>query len=815
MSRKPLLAVVAASLIPGAIVITPAAAVEPTAAEQAFLREVQPFFEAHCVRCHNDQRQRGNFRIDTLSHDVGGGPSVHQWVEVMEKISSGEMPPPEEDVLPTADEADDVVAWLAARVKEGEAARLAQREPVSLLRLSREEYGNTVADLLGVNINVADPGGLSEDPEWHGFERIGSVMSLSASHIEKYFAIAEAILDEAYPESPPEPVVSRKRALDLRGGPNQHEIAALEEQGLADKVRVDLWPGHQLQGGRPGPAHNMTRTAGDYRVRIQVSGLRPPGGRAPRLTFYVDRIDRMLFEQDIIASEDEPVVVEFTAHLPPGNHSYRVSNDVPGPSILPRSGRAGREPFFSLAEGRIPWQLKLTDEEGVPLYPFLIIDWIEWEGPMITDEQRRLRSRFLPAGETLEAARESLAHFARKAFRRDVGEQEIDRYLDLVEAELAAGEEFLPAYKTAMLAILCSVDFLHLVEGSPERDLGGINDWELASRLSYFLWSTMPDETLFELARTGTLHEPDVLREQVGRMLADPRAASFSETFPRQWLQMQKLGMFPPDSMLYPDYDDHLESSMAGETLEFFRHVLENNLGLQEFIVSDWTMINPRLAMHYGLVPPEHDRFERVKLAPEDNRSGILTHASVLSLTSDGTRHRPVHRGVWVMEAIFGRSPPPPPANVDPIEPNPVDEPKATIRMKLAAHTRDPTCASCHRRIDPLGFAFDHYDAIGRWRDEEVVPDGQGDNPPVDASGTLMDGRTFEDAAGFQQLLLDDLDQFNSAFVGKLATFALRRAMTVDDRDDLAALAEQTRAADYRLRDTIEALVLSDLFRKR
>ena len=325
----------------------------------------------------------------------------------------------------------------------------------------------------------------------------------------------------------------------------------------------------------------------------------------------------------------------------------------------------------------------------------------------------------------------------------------------------------------------------------------------------------MPDETLFALARNGTLHQPEVLRAQVKRLLADPRATRFTESFPQDWLQLQQVGMFPPDKKLYPDYDAYLEKSMVGETTAFFREVLEKGLGLREFLDSNWTMANARLAAHYGLPNVNEDRFMRVALRPEDNRGGILTQASILSLTSDGTRHRPVHRGKWVLESIFGKPPPPPPANVSAIEPTPATQAKATLRMKLAAHMKDANCASCHKKIDPLGMAFDNYDAIGRFRTEEIVSDGVGDNPKVDASGELIDGRKFTNAAEFKTLLVQDIDKFNVTFIEKLANYALRRVMTVDDRHALAALAKKSKEQDYRLDVIVEELVSSELFQRR
>jgi hypothetical protein len=285
--------------------------------------------------------------------------------------------------------------------------------------------------------------------------------------------------------------------------------------------------------------------------------------------------------------------------------------------------------------------------------------------------------------------------------------------------------------------------------GFPPRSRGaGPN----AGRLSYFLWSSLPDEDLTAAARSGALSSPDGLAAQVDRMLADPKIERFLESFPRQWLQLYRVGMFQPDPVLYPDYDPWLERSMVLETTAYFREVFQENLPLGQLLDSDWTMLNPRLAIHYGVPIPEQPALERVTLTPESHRGGILTQAATLSLTSDGTRHRPVHRGAWVSEAIFARTPPPPPPNVEPLEPVPSDKPKATIREQLAAHSTNATCASCHAKIDPLGLAFDNFDAVGRWRTHERIEGGTGDDPPVDASGTLPDGRTFAGWEGGKDL---------------------------------------------------------------
>ncbi|MGB8170070.1 MAG: DUF1592 domain-containing protein [Chthoniobacteraceae bacterium] len=789
------------------------------AAESGVLEpKVQAYLEEHCIDCHGDDKPKGEFRIDTLSPKVGY-ENTPQWLEIMERINSGEMPPKKVKVRPTAEESARTVEWIASRMKEGEAARMAARGRVSYNRLTRDEYVNTVRDLIGVEFDARDPGAFLEDPEWHGFERIGSVLTLSPSNIEKYLAAAETILAEAYPEPPDKkakpaaPFGGSKPAIEENQIHERHR-ERLREMGLLDKVRYEMWPGDLF---RYSNLKDPLPEAGIYEISYTLSGLKPENGRAPRLKVYEAKLDRVLYEQDIVTDEDKPITVTFRAHLPKGRPNIEAYNDVPGPSNLPRSGRHGDTPFISTKIGRIPWQMKLTDEQGRPRYPFLIMDSISWRGPIVTDGELAKRVAFLPSEEgNLDQVRECLGALARRAFRRPLAAGEIDGFVEIVKAELAAKEKFRDAVKAGMLAILCSKSFVFIAEGDESADRATLNDWEIASRLSYLLWSTMPDEKLFALAEKGKLHDRAELSRQVARMLADECATRFTDSFATQWLRLRKVGMFPPDKKLYPDYDKTLEASMVGETKAFFREVLQDGRTLRDFLQCDWTMANARLAEYYGLPDAglPRDGFARVSLPAESHRGGLLTQAAILSLTSDGTRHRPVHRGVWLSETIFGKTPPPPPANVEPIPTNPVDAPKATLRMKLEAHIHDARCAACHARIDPLGLAFENYDAIGRWRTEEVT-DGTGANPKVNPSGKLPDGREYANADEFKKLLLADLDAFNRTFIEKLATYGLRRSVSFSDRDELKAIAAASKAKDYRLRDIVEAFVCSELFQKR
>ncbi len=788
--------------------------------EAEFTRTVKPFIATYCTSCHGEKKQKGDLRIDTLSRDFTNAATAGHWAEMMDRINSGDMPPKKDEKTPRPKgvESAQVSEWITARLTEGEAARQASEgEQVSFRRLSRDEYRNTIRDLLGVTYDATDPTGLPEDPDWQGFERIGSVLTVSPAHIEKYFAAAESVLNECLA------VGAQAKIDEVRWTPRDHRVRhdvadVLTAKGLLVKTRIDIVPNN---GSLDAEDLKIT-TPGDYVVRMQLSALRPVNGRSPRLRIYAADLGRLLFEQDVEAPEDKPITIEFRTHLPVGTHLIRICNAVPGPNPEDRPSRPlNSKPFFTMTS-RQPWQIKMTDDAGKPLVPSILLDWMSWEGPVQASWPPPAHQRiFFGTADTAKDpayAREMLTRFTTRAWRRPAQPAELDSLLALVDQELKLGSAFEVAVKTALQSVLCSKNFIYLVEGTAKAPAVKLNDWELASRLSYFLWSTMPDERLMDLARQGKLHQAATLHDEVKRMLADPKAGAFSDSFPRQWLHLRQVGMFAPDRKLYPDYDDYLEASMIGETTAFFREVLEQNLGLRQFLDSDWTMLNERLAGHYGIsgVSSVHgEAMQRIALKSEDHRGGLLTQAAILSQTSDGTRHRPVHRGKWVLESIIGKPPPPPPANVPPIATTDAKQPKQSLRAKLESHRANDTCAACHAKIDPLGLAFDNYDAIGHWRTEETVRDGSGDNPKIDASGELPDGRTFADAAGLKKLLVADLDRFAAAFGEKLATYALRRGMTFADRAALNELITRAKAQDYRLASLVESLVTSDLFQKR
>lgn len=819
------------------------------------------FLNKHCLRCHGPEKVERELRIDRLSRDFKTGTDGHLWAEIVERINSGEMPP-EDEPQPTVDEIAAVVGQLDSRIREGRAARMAARPAVAHFRLSRKEYQNTVYDLLGVRYDPAEPGELNEDTLWQGYERIGSQLSLSPSHVDRYYRAAGIVLDRAFPVTSGEARKVRRTAAELRYRGGKSEQEALDRFGIQRPLRYLHFPGRvqpALQPnwfGKSGPEHS-----GLYKLRLQASGIRPPGGQPAHLSIgrktSEETVDGLI-EFDITAPEDSPQVYEFEVFLemPTDLHFCVVATD----GVDRRGGAAFRNAIASRAyifthssETTLlnPNAPQMFDDKGNGIFSTVLLDWIEWEGPLVSDAEESRREGVRPPDDAPhEVVAEHLHRFAQRAWRRPVKQEELKDYLETYRAEREAGANAADAYRIALQGVLTSRNFIYLVEGDPDgRDR--LTDWELASRLSYFLWSSMPDQDLLTPTNVGqvsnlprkktsqvsnlpiskttddsslpterasqveNLRHVPMLAVQVDRMLGDSRINRFIDDFSRQWLQLHRVGMFPPDKQLYPGYDDWLETSLRAEPVEYFRETLTKNLPIDVILDSDWTVANARLCDFYGLPEPKTDGFQRVSLQPEDHRGGLLTMGAVLGLTSDGTRHRPVHRGVWVSEAIFNRSPPSPPANVDPIEPIPPQGNKITIRQRINAHAKTASCAACHRSIDPLGLAFDQYDAIGQWRTHEKVPTGVGEDPLVDASGVLPDGRPFTDSVQFKQRLLEDRDTVARAFIEHLCTYALRRVLTVDDRDDLRLIEEEAKKNQYRVRDIVRAVALSELMRKR
>ena len=459
----------------------------------------------------------------------------------------------------------------------------------------------------------------------------------------------------------------------------------------------------------------------------------------------------------------------------------------------------------------------LNDKYRLDEVPRIFVDWIEFEGPIEPEWPPKSHVALFPRGMNDDAAsvRETFARLLPRAYRRPVTEAEIDQIVAVVsQGREQFGMTPVEAMRFGLQTVLSSPDFLLLFEPSTATTTRRLNDYELAARLSYFLWSSMPDDALFDLAAAGKLRDANVLEAQTKRMVADPKAREFVENFAGQWLHVRDYASVMP-AKDYTDYDAALAAAEREEPYAFFESVLRNDLSILNFLDSDFALVNERLAKFYGIEGIEGKEFRRVTLRPEHQRGGVLTMAGLLTYLADGTRTLPVRRGAWILEEIFNDPPPPPPPNAGEIQPNASGQ-RLTVRERLERHRNEATCASCHAKIDPLGLALENYDAIGAWRTQQ---NGEGFNrrnaPPIDASGTLPRGRSFQNPAEFKQALLAEKDRFARAFAEQMLTYALGRPVGYVDNATLEQLTAALRQHDYRLQSLLTAIVKSEPFQTK
>jgi hypothetical protein len=585
---------------------------------------------------------------------------------------------------------------------------------------------------------------------------------------------------------------------------------------------------------------------------VSLSPFYPPDGG-----HYRFRISASAFQ-----SADKPVVFRVQSG---GGGMGGAKPHLIGYFDAPAAGKPEVFEFTDRMEARttisiLPYGLprsNVVHKVGADSYagPGLAIHWIEVEGPLHDTwppaSHRRLfgelgqgpaqmgwqRDRVeVVSKNPIEDARRILRRFARRAFRRAVTDDDVAPFVALVKAKLTEKHTFEQAVRAGLTAVMVSAEFLFLhepvgaasraVPSRPPR-LGGptLDDFALASRLSYFLWSTMPDDELLTLAEQKKLAHPDTLRRQVERLLKSPKARAFTENFVGQWLNLREIDFTEPSYLLYPEYDDMLRASMVRETERFFDEVLKDDLSLTNFVVSDFAMLNGRLARHYGILGVEGWRFRKVRLPKHSHRGGVLTMASVLKVTANGTTTSPVTRGVWVLERILGTPPPRPPADVPAIEPD--TRGATTIRQQLAKHRTLPSCASCHAKIDPPGFALENFDVIGGWRDHyRTTGNGQAvvikglrmhylRGKKVDAGDVMPDGQRFRDIDEFKHLLLKDKDRIARALTVKLLTYATGAAPAAHDGPEVEAIVGRIREKDYGLRTLVHEIVQSRIFQTK
>ncbi|MBI3878718.1 MAG: DUF1592 domain-containing protein [Verrucomicrobia bacterium] len=772
--------------------------------------QVAAFFEKNCLRCHGPEKSKGDLRLDQLTTDFSLRENFERWHEIASRIESGEMPPKKEP-RPDAAQAQSVVRRITARLDEAAAKRRATEGRVVLRRLNRVEYENTVRDLLGVDAQLKEL--LPLDTAASGFDNIGDALHISSFSMDRYLEAADAALNQAIANRPKPPAMQKH----IRLTETQHLRSTGEKVfRIRDDGGVVMFSSSAWQKILLSPFYPSER--GRYRFRISASAVQSAGkpvtfqvwsgsagmgGPKGHLVGYFD------------APADKAKVIEFVDHMEPKTSI----------SVLPY-GLAGAREISKV--GAEAW----TE-------PGLAIDWVEVEGPLNEtwppESHRRLfgdlkqasspiynqRDRMEVVSESPQAdAKNILLKFARRAFRRPVTEADIKPILSLVEARLAEKYSFEKAMRVGLTAIMASPDFLFLREPP-----GKLDDFALASRLSYFLWSTMPDEELLTLAEHRKLSQPATLRAQVERLLNSSKATAFTENFTGQWLGLRDIDFTMPSHLFYPDFDDMLKVSMVRETELFFAEVLKNDLSLTNFIASDFTMLNGRLAKHYGIPGVDGWEFRRVSLPPASHRGGVLTMASVLKVTANGTTTSPVLRGAWVLDRILGTPPPKPPEAVAQLEPD--TRGATTIREQLAKHRTIETCASCHVKIDPPGFALESFDVIGGWRDyyrvrgsgKSVTLNGQkmpySHGPKVDPADVLPNGRAFHDIDELKRLLLADKDQIARALTAKLVTYATGGAPESADQPAIREVVGKVSGKNYGFRSLIHEITQSKLFQEK
>lgn len=779
------------------------------------------FFEKHCQACHTGAKAKGDFQLKSLSQDFADRENRLMWLSVLEQVKSGNMPPPEKP-RPAENDIKRFADWINARAGAAESDRNAVQGRVVLRRLNRSEYANTIRDLLAVEVDLRDL--LPVDTSAGGFDNNAEALHTSSYLMENYLEAADRVLDAAIASGPKPTTLKRRfdlkaeQTVKAKGSVYRHvdDGVAIFSSWVSANIQVTLWQFN-------------TRERGRYRFRIAGHGIQT---EKPVLFHVMAGPLNSAAEQYLVGYFDVPAetakVVEFVEPMEP-LQTIRIIVDGLG-AIPPQVEKVGAENYKG---------------------PGLVVQWVEIEGPLVESwppKSHRLifgdlkqeqsasdrNRREVVSPEPLADAVRILRSFTRRAFRRAVTDDDIKPFLARVRSKLEQNDSFEQALRVGLRAVLVSPDFLFLREKilpsempAPDGDATkvarrmALDDFALASRLSYFLWSSMPDDELLALAGEGKLSRPETLRGQVERMLGDPKAAAFTENFAGQWLSLRAIDSTQPDPTLYPEYDDVLRISMLKEAYGFFDEVLKKNLSLTNFVASDFAMLNDRLARHYGIPGVEGLDIRKVDLPPGSHRGGVLTMASVLKVTANGTTTSPIIRGAWVLDRILGTPPPKPTVDVEAVEPD--IRGSTTIRNQLEKHRNNPACATCHVTIDPPGFALESFDVIGGWReryrsvgDGEAVPGRRYKNgPAVDAGDTLPDGRKFANIDEFKSRLLENKDQLARALADKLLTYATGASPTIADRPKLDTIVGKVREKKYGFRELIHEIVQSEVFQSK
>ena len=811
----------------------------PVTAAELSPSELLPFLQKYCTDCHGAKTQKADRRFDHLVNDSftnntapGKTSNFLQQAELLQEILDQlnlAAMPPEEAKQPQPEEVKQMVSSLTQMMSEAETALRGNAGKVILRRLNRNEYRNTIRDLFQLPMVDFDPTTtFPSDDVTDGFDNVGEGLVTSDYLLQNYLRAARQVADKVIRPGPRPTMIhynsnadpqSKQTPVTLNGvridSANNDKEARKDAGRMFIKFRQPLGL-RQLDKRKGVPAD------GEYVIRLSAQAvrrvsrysdedLRYDSSQPMRLSISIDSqalggtAHRIIAEY--VIADNEIVEIEHRVWLEKGFTFHVHWANGPNGSfkrilrkVLPKYNKDALFPM------RNPPEMYLGSG------PELHVQDLEIKGPFYDSWPQPGFARFFPTPpKTLNAAYldESLLRLANAAYRRPVSHTELAPYLQLAHQQLEADHDFWKAAKLGTRAILTSPNFLYLAETQPTAtNSNRVTDHELATRLSYFLWSSTPDHELRTLADRGVLNNPRVLRQQVERMLSDERVTALVENFVGQWLGLRKLGEMPPDpetNRVY--YEDHLEDAMRQETHLFFRHILETNRGLSDFIDSDYTFVNPALARHYGLPAPPEDRFRKVQLAAGSHRGGLLGQASILTATSNGVESQPVVRGVWVLENLLGTPPNPPPPDIEPLEPD--TRGVSTIRQLMEKHRNNPTCYECHRKIDPLGLAMEHYDHVGRWRDRYAK------RLPIDAAAELANGTVIKGPEGIKTILQQNPEKFSRCLTEKLLIYALGRRLSFTDRDDVDRITEAIQKEELGLRDLIHQVVNSEAFQSK
>ena len=768
-----------------ALVLVPLgrAQAQPSAASASAL------FNQYCVVCHDNQKRTAGVTLQGLDlSDIGDHAQLLE--RVLRKVATGQMPPAGMP-RPNAARMAEFSKWLETSLDAEAAAHPNPGRP-AIHRLNRAEYGNAIRDILALDINAGSQ--LPVDDSGYGFDNNGDVLSLSPALLDRYLSVGRKIARLAVGDPFLKP---SEEVFEPRREPNRGVAAAVPARAewMSADLPFDSAGGLSVRYYFPLDA--------EYVIRIRRGALNTPVKIAPvevRLPMKAGpHTIGVTFPKESLKLESvEPSTARRSAYLP----SERPEASSAGMDLRVDGMRVKRFP---------------PDADGVS-QPILNLGI---EGPYDATGRGDTPSRakiFVchPAEHSQEnqCAQRILANLSRRAYRRPVGEADWKPLLAFYQNARAKGD-FDYGIQKAIEAVLVAPDFLFRVESDPPIGTSKgisrnhrVSDVELASRLSFFLWSSVPDETLLDLAEKSKLSDPAVFAQQVDRMLDDPRSFAFVSNFAGQWLQIRNLATVRPDPVVFADFDESLRYSMQRETELFFASILRENRSILDLIEANYTFLNERLAIHYGIPNIYGSQFRRVELS-DPNRGGLLGEGSLLTVTSPPNRTSVVQRGKWILDNLLGEPPPPPPADVPALDATTKGARKLTLREAMELHRANPGCAVCHRNIDPLGFALENYNGIGEWRSQE-------DGSAIDASGKLPDGTQFEGPAGLKKVLATGRrDEFVSTVTEKLLTYGLGRGVEYYDMPAVRAIMRQTEANQYRFRDLILAVATSIPFQMR